>query len=375
MIPQCNPLAGYVAHKKEINSAISRVLESGWYILGKEVEAFEREFSDWLGVTHSIAVASGTDAIELALRACGIGQGDVVATVSHTAVATVSAISRVGATPVFADIGEDYLMSPSSLLEILEDKYTPKPKAIIVVHLYGAMAEMPIILKIARDYNLVVVEDCAQAHGASLLGKKSGGWGDVGCFSFYPTKNLGALGDGGAVVTQSDEIACRLRMLRQYGWRKRYISDEVGVNSRLDELQAAVLRVKLKYLDTDNEKRHIIAALYRKGLKDTPLVLPKAYSGSGHVYHQFVIQSNVRDALAKKLKTAGVETAIHYPAAIHQQPAYSRKSYCPIALSITEKIIPYILSLPIFPGMTDLEAEKVLDAILDVLSGGGISEI
>ncbi len=365
MIPQCNPKANYLAHKQEIEAAITRVLESGWYILGKEVSSFEKEFANYIGVSHAVGVANGTDAIELALRAFGIGHGDIVATVSHTAVATVSAISRTGATPVFVDIGEDYLMSPASFVEVLEIMQPRKPKAIIVVHLYGQVAAMPTILKIANQYNIKVIEDCAQAHGASLQGRKAGAWGDIGCFSFYPTKNLGALGDGGAVVTQDDELADLIRALRQYGWRRRYISDVEGVNSRLDELQAAILRVKLKYLDADNKKRHEIAALYRDRLQDAPLNLPIENTDVQHVYHQFVIQTSNRNLLAEALKMAGVATSVHYPAAVHQQAAYANETYRPLVLSMTEKILPGILSLPIFP---EIAANDVIEATRVILS-------
>ena len=367
MIPQCNPKANYLAHRQEIDGAIARVLESGRYILGTEVEAFEEEFADYIGVSHAIGVASGTDAIELALRACGIGHGDIVATVSHTAVATVSAISRTGATPVFVDSGEDFLMSPASLAEVLETMRPQKPKAVIVVHLYGQVADMPAILKLVNRHDTKVIEDCAQAHGASLQGRKAGTWGDLGCFSFYPTKNLGALGDGGAVVISDNELADRIMMLRQYGWHRRYSSDEIGINSRLDELQAAVLRVKLKGLDADNQKRQKIATLYREHLNGAIIVLPNSNPNGEHVYHQFVIQTDNRDLMVEGLQSKGVATSVHYPVAVHQQPAYSNPDYCPCDLPITEKIIPRILSLPMFPGMTDHDAKEVSDSVLFLL--------
>lgn len=368
MIPQSNPKASYLAHKQEIDEAVSRVLESGWYILGKEVEAFEAEFADYLDVEHAIGVASGTDAIELALRALGVGIGDAVATVSHTAVATVAAILRCGAEPRFIDVGEYFTMNPESLAEVLG--LCPNIKAVVVVHLYGQMADMPVILESAKKHNVMVIEDCAQAHGASLKGKKAGSWGDIGCFSFYPTKNLGALGDAGAVVTKDDKLAEHVRILRQYGWRKRYISDEQGVNSRLDEIQAAVLRVKLKHLDSDNDKRREVTVSYREYLKDTPMQLPKENPCIKHVYHQFVIQSPKRDLLAERLRAAGVATAIHYPAAVHQQPAYSRSVYCPLDLVVTEKIIPMILSLPMFPELAIQNVRNVADAVLNACSIG-----
>ena len=365
MIPQSNPGASYLAYKDEIDSAIQRVLTSGWYILGQEVESFEKEFAAYIGVEHAIGVANGTDALELALRACGVEAGDSVITVSHTAVATASAISRIGAKPIFVDIDEDFLISSSGLKEVLKMSSSIRPKAIIVVHLYGQPADMPSLVELANEYGMVVIEDCAQAHGALLHNRRVGSWGGIGCFSFYPTKNLGALGDGGAVVTDDSKLADKVTMLRQYGWRQRYISDEKGLNSRLDELQAAVLRVKLRGLDMANQKRREIASCYRHKLEGSSIISPQEKPVCNHVYHQFVIQSTQRDLLAMKLMNSGVATAIHYPAAVHQQPAYSNNKYCPMQLLVTERIVSQILSLPIFPEMHIRDACYVADAILN----------
>jgi len=364
VIPQCNPKAGYQAHQAEIDAAIARVLNSGRYILGEEVEAFEREFAAWLGVAHAVGVANGTDAIELALRAAGIREGDKVATVSHTAVATVAAIRRCGALPVFVDVdADDYTMSPSSLEAALD--LVPDIKAVVVVHLYGQMADMPRILDVARARDLVVIEDCAQAHGAALNDRKAGTWGDFGCFSFYPTKNLGALGDGGAVVTDNAAAAERLSALRQYGWDEMRSSQLEGVNSRLDELQAAVLRVRLRGLDDDNARRRQIAAAYQTGLAGVANVgLPASRAGYDHVYHQFVIRCRRRAALMDTLKREGIGCAIHYPKPAHQQPAYHDARFAPVPLPHTEILVEEILSLPMFPELRERDVERVVALIM-----------
>lgn len=362
MIPQCNPKAGYLSYKSEIDAAIARVLNSGRYILGEEVEAFEKEFSAWLGIRHAIGVANGTDAIELALRASGIGVGDKVATVSHTAVATVAAIRRCGALPVFVDIEPDYYtMSPASLESALG--LVPDIKAVVIVHLYGQMAYMPAILETAKRYELIVIEDCAQAHGASLYERKAGTWGDVAAFSFYPTKNLGALGDGGMVVTNDDTMAERLRAMRQYGWDADRESRIEGVNSRLDEIQAAILRVKLAHIGEANAAREHIAQVYLQGLAELERVrLPMLRDGARHVWHQFVMRCKERDHLMTCLRKAGVACAIHYPKAAHMMPAYAGCSFTPISLEETEKAVGEIISLPMFPELTDKQVERVIAA-------------
>ncbi len=363
MIPQCSPKANYFALKGEIDAAIQRVLESGWYVLGEEVNAFEREFAQWLGVGYAVGVASGTDAIELALRAHGIGEGDKVATVSHTAVATVAGIRHCGAVPRFVDIDPlRFTMDPASLEELLARE--PDVRAVVVVHLYGQMADMPAIMEVARQYDLVVIEDCAQAHGAELSGRRAGIWGDAAAFSFYPTKNLGALGDGGVVVTDDPEIAKRLRALRQYGWDGERISQIEGVNSRLDELQAAILRVKLRHLETMNAARARIARRYLKGLAQLAgIQLPFAAADARHVWHQFVIRCPERDRLAAHLRASGTGCAIHYPKAVHMMPAYALTEYAPVSLTETEKCVREILSLPIYPELSDAQVEMVIQTL------------
>ena len=313
-IPQTDPRANYLAHKAQIDMAIQRVLNSGKYILGEEVEIFEQEFAAYVGISHAIGVASGTDALELALRACGIGAGDLVYTVSHTAVATVAAIELAGAVPVLVDIDPiTYTIDLNCLEKALAHPPNGKLKAIIPVHLYGQPANMVDILEMAHRYGLYVIEDCAQSHGAILSGHMTGTWGDIAAFSFYPTKNLGALGDGGMVVTDNSELAQRTSALRQYGWKKRYISEIPGFNSRLDELQAAILRVKLKYLHAENTRRIVLAPRYTAALTDSGLILPICRKDARHVYHQYVVRSPQRDAVQDYLLAHGIGTLIHYP--------------------------------------------------------------
>ncbi len=370
MIYQSNPKANYISHKTEIDRAIKQVLESGWYILGNEVLSFEQEFAQNMDIAHAVGVASGTDALELALRTCGIGQGDFVVTVSHTAVATAAAIARTGAKPLFVDIEPNtFTMAPQFLKELLRTWKYKKPKAVIPVHLYGQAANMPEILDISHQYNLFVIEDCAQAHGATCHGRKVGTWGDLACFSFYPTKNLGALGDGGIVTTNDKKLAEKLMWLREYGWRERYISDITGgINSRLDELQAAILRVKLPHLNTENELRRQIAKVYNNILSQNEcIILPKITNGNQSVYHQYVIQVKERDALRSYLKDQSIGTSIHYPKPIHQQDAFSDKHLCPLPLLSTEKVVSHILSLPIYPELEISKCEKVAQQILKYL--------
>jgi dTDP-4-amino-4,6-dideoxygalactose transaminase len=370
MIPQSNPKANYLAHKAEIDTAINQVLESGWYILGNEVSSFEREFAKNMGAAQAVGVASGTDALEIALRACGIGEGDFVITVSHTAVATAAAIERARARPVFIDIDPTHFtMAPKQLEALLTSwPFSQKPKAVIPVHLYGQPANMPEILKIARQHRLFIIEDCAQAHGATINGQKVGTWGDLGCFSFYPTKNLGALGDGGIVITNDDKLAEQLRWLREYGWRTRYVSDiPGGINSRLDEIQAAILRVKLKYLNKENEHRRTIAQNYTTLLNNNKsITLPQTMTGTAPVFHQYVIRVKERDALRLALKEQGINTLIHYPVPIHQQPAFSDNQLCP--LPHTEQAASQILSLPMYPELTNQEVEKIAQTLLRLIT-------
>ena len=351
-IPQSNPKANYLAHKSEIDAAFARVLDSGRYILGREAEAFENEFAAYLGVKHAVGAANGTDSIVLALRACGVGPSDGVLTVSHTAVATVAAVELAGAAPILVDIDPGtFTLDPNRLADAVRRDWGVPLKAIVAVHLYGHPADMPAIMEIANRTGIAVVEDCAQSHGATLGGIHTGAWGHVAAFSFYPTKNLGALGDGGAVVTNNPALADRVRRLREYGWRARYVSDEPGMNSRLDELQAAILRIKLRHLDAENFRRREIAALYDRALSQMGLTLPVCAADAIHVYHQYVVRSTVRDALRSALSKHEIDTLIHYPVPVHLQPAY-RGRIRHAALQQTEAVTAQILSLPMFPELT-----------------------
>jgi dTDP-4-amino-4,6-dideoxygalactose transaminase len=364
-LPPTDPKANYLAHKQEIDQAIHCVLDSGWYILGQEVAAFEKEFADYLGVSQAVGVGNGTDALEIALRACGVGVGDAVITVSHTVVATVAAIELVGAMPVLVDIDPiTFTLDPNLLEDTIKEHQGSRIKAIIPVHLYGHPADMSAIMEIARRHDLYVVEDCAQSHGAAIKGRKTGTWGHLAAFSFYPTKNLGALGDGGAVVTDDQELAQKLRFLREYGWKQRYISDIVGMNTRLDEIQAAVLRVKLRYLDAENAQRRQLAEVYNSRLGDTPLILPEVSKDVDSVYHQYVVESAQRDALKDFLKNNSVGTLIHYPIPVHRQPAYqNRVGVGSGGLQKTEDVVTKILSLPMYPQMISDQAQQVADLI------------
>lgn len=360
MILCSNPQAQYHAHKEAIDGAISRVLSKGWYILGEETKAFEAEFASYIGVAHAVGVGSGTEALHVALAACGIGEGDEVITVSHTAVATVSAIESAGATPVLVDIEPDfYTLDPAAL----ESAITSRTKAIIPVHLYGQPADLAPILEIARSHELRVIEDCAQAHGATYGGARVGSYGDLACFSFYPTKNLGAFGDGGMLVTNDPELAERAILLRQYGWADRYVSSIVGWNSRLDELQAAILRVKLPHLDADNRQRARLADQYSDALTDLGLTLPRRRPEAEHVYHLYVVRSDRRDDLQTFLKSREVAALVHYPAPVHLQPAYQGRLRGSDNLRETERAAREVLSLPIYPELKESEMQTVIEAI------------
>ncbi|MBE2200511.1 MAG: DegT/DnrJ/EryC1/StrS family aminotransferase [Anaerolinea sp.] len=359
-IPFVDLQAEYKALRAELDTAVTQTIASGWYILGAEVSAFEAEFASYIGVEHTVGVASGTDAILLGLRALGVGPGDEVITVAHTAVATIAAIELTGATPVFVDIDPDtYTLDPA----LLPAAITPRSKAIIPVHLYGHPANLDPILAVARQHKLLVLEDCAQAHGARYRGKMVGSFGDAAAFSFYPTKNLGAMGDGGAVVTRHDEVAERLYALRQYGWQQRYVSSTAGYNSRLDELQAALLRVKLAYLDGMNAARRRLANEYAQALAGLPLTLPGERPFAHHVYHLYVIQTDRRDALRAYLHARGIGTAIQYPMPVHRQPAYHHLGYPAGSLPVTEQIAARILSLPIYPTLPAAHLTGVQEAI------------
>lgn len=361
MIPCANPRAQYLSNKDAIDAAIGAVLERGRYILGEETAAFEREFAKFLGVDYAIGVGSGTEALHMALAACDVGPGHEVITVAHTAVATVAAIELCGAQPVLVDIEADgFTMDPA----LLADRITPRTKAIIPVHLYGEPADLRPIVEIARRHGLRVIEDCAQAHGATYRGRRVGTWGDMACFSFYPTKNLGALGDGGAVVSNSGELAKRAQLRREYGWAERYVSSVAGWNSRLDELQAAVLRVKLRRLDADNHARQRLARRYEDRLEAGCVRVPRRLDDRTHVYHLYVVRCDRRDALREFLAGRGVGALIHYPVPIHLQPAYAGRLAGRDGLARSEQAATEILSLPLFPELTDAEVDAVADAVL-----------
>ncbi len=359
MIPFVNLKREYTEISEEITQAIQRVVKSEWFILGEEVKKFEEEFSKYIGTKYGIGVNSGSDALFLALKALGIREGDEVITVSHTFISTVDAIVRNGAKPIFADIDPDtYCIDVTKI----EEKITNKIKAILPVHLYGHTADMQEIMKLAKKYNLFVIEDSCQAHGAEYKGKKVGSIGDLGCFSFYPIKNLGAYGDGGIIVTNNEELAEKLKMLRNYGQPKKYYHDFVGVNSRLDEIQAAILRVKLKHLDEWNERRRKVARLYNEILKDSEIVTPIEKEYAKHVYHLYVIRYKNREMLQQNLLKNGIQTQIHYPVPIHKQKAYLDLGFN-IHLSVTEKMCNEILSLPIHPFMHSDEVFSISEVI------------
>lgn len=357
MIPFANPKAQYLSHKEAIDQAIAGVLSSGSYVLGEEVRLFEKEFAAYIGSKRAIGVGSGTEALHLALKMCGIRSGDEVITVSNTAVATIAAIELAGAKPVFADIEPaTYTMNPDHFRKII----TPRTKAVIPVHLYGHPAEMDKIIAISREHGLWIIEDCAQAHGASYKGRKVGSIGDIGCFSFYPTKNLGCIGDGGAVVTDNSELAEKGRMMREYGWTEQRLSQIKGWNTRLDEIQAAVLRVKLKHLDAGNAARKHLASIYNDGLAGSKLILPTMTSGADHVYHLYVVRTEGRDRLLEFLRKEGIGAAVHYPVPVHLQPAYARMGE---NLIETERVAREILTLPIYPELSEKDVTSVTKAI------------
>ncbi len=360
MIPCCYPKSQYLAHQSEIDAAMARVLDQGRYILGEETKAFEKEFAEYIGVSHGVGVGSGTEALHSAMAACEIGPGDEVITVSHTAVATVAAIEMAGATPVLVDLEAGFFtLDPAKL----EAAITPRTRAIIPVHLYGQPAALDPIIKIARSKNLRVIEDCAQAHGATYHGRRVGSFGDIACFSFYPTKNLGAIGDGGMIVTNDPQLAGRARLLREYGWAERYVSHLSGWNSRLDELQAAILRVKLRYLDQDNAQRAAIARQYSQGLAESGFALPSLRDEATHVFHLYVIRTPRRDELQEYLAGRGIGTLVHYPVPVHLQPAYAQRFAGNALLTETEAAAREVLSLPIYPELPSSDVQAVIAAL------------
>jgi dTDP-4-amino-4,6-dideoxygalactose transaminase len=351
----------YEIIQSEIDAATARVLKSGWFILGPEVEAFENEFAQYSGTRHGIGVGSGTEALHLALLALGVRAGDEVITVPNTAVATVAAIELAGAQPVLVDVCADSMTMDSAQLEA---SITPRTRALIPVHLFGQPADLEPIIRIARKHKLAVLEDCAQAHGATFRGKRVGAFGDIAAFSFYPTKNLAAYGDGGMILTNDAQLAERARLARQYGWRERYESETHGLNSRLDELQAAILRVKLKHLDEWNHARRERAVIYTELLPNRRVRAPVEMPYGKHIYHLYVVRADRRAALAEFLKARGIGTAIHYPTPVHLQAAY-RQLAPEGALPVAEKLAREILSLPLYPELPLEDVRSVAGAIRD----------
>ena len=347
-----------IKYQSEINEAIKKVTESGWYILGKEVETFEKEFAEYCGVKYCIGVGNGLEALTLILKAWKFEKGDEVIVPANTYIASILAVSASGLTPVFVEPDiNTYNIDP----EKIEEKITPKTRAIMAVHLYGQAAEMSRINEIAKKHNLKVIEDAAQAHGAVYNGKRAGNLSDAAGFSFYPTKNLGALGDAGAITTNDDELAEKIKILRNYGAQIKYVNTYKGTNSRLDEIQAAILRVKLKYLNENNQKRREIARYYLENIKNEKIILPKIKNEDSHVWHLFVIRTEKRDELQEYLQNNNIQTLIHYPVPPHKQEAY--KEYNHLTLPVTEKIHREVLSIPISPAMEEWEIKKVVEII------------
>lgn len=365
-IPQTDPRAAYTARRADIEAAIARVLGSGRYVLGDEVATFEREFARYIGRRYCLGVASGTDALIAALRALDPDAQDYVITASHTSVATVAAIELAGARPLLIDIGAStYALDPKELARVLE-RAPGRIAAIVLVHLYGHPADSHAILALARRHGVPVIEDCAQSHGAQLGQQRLGSLGALATFSFYPTKNLAAIGDGGAILVDDPERYERLRAYRQYGWKTRQVSEFPGVCSRLDELQAAILRVRLLWLDEDNARRRQIAARYREGFAGMPLRCPPVEPDALPVFHQYVVRTPKRDALRLALERRGVSTAIHYPVPVHLQPAYrGRVALGPSGLERTEQAAREVLSLPMYAQLSDSQVERVITAVCE----------
>ncbi len=357
----------YAALQPELEAAALRVLRSGWYVLGPEVRAFEAEWAAYCGAAHCVGVANGTDALHLALRAVGVGAGDEVITAPNAAGYTAFALRLIGARPVYADVDQHtWTLDPRSAERLV----TPRTRAIVPVHLYGAPADVESLSALARRHRVALVEDCAQAHGGTAQGRPVGAWGDAACFSFYPTKNLGALGDAGAVTAADAGVAERVRRLRQYGWAAKYEAVEPqGFNSRLDELQAALLRVRMRVLAAGNERRRAHAVLYRELLASQPgLRLPA--DTSGHVYHLFVIRvlDGRRDALRQSLRERGIETAVHYPIPDYLQPAFADLGYGPGTAPVAERLANEALSLPCYPELSGEEVRAVATAVVEALA-------
>jgi dTDP-4-amino-4,6-dideoxygalactose transaminase len=370
MIPVLDLTEQYRTLKSDIDAAVEEVFSAGQFILGPNVAAFETELVAYLGAGFGIGVNSGTDALHLALRALDIGPGDEVITTPFTFVATTEAIGIVGARPVFADIDPaTFNIDPDAVAAAV----SPRTKAILPVHLYGAPAPMRQIMAIAERNGLAVVEDCAQAIGATIDGKQVGTFGDAGCFSFFPSKNLGAFGDGGFICTRSEALAARCKSLRAHGGRVKYHHEEIGVNSRLDEVQAAILRVKLPHLERWNAARRAIAAAYCARLQSLPVAVPVDVPGSRAVYHQFTIRVEERDHVQAELRAAGVQTMVYYPIPLHRQPVHADLGLADGAFPHSERAAREVLSLPIFPELTSDSVSRVTSALAEVTSRAALS--
>jgi dTDP-4-amino-4,6-dideoxygalactose transaminase len=377
LIPLADPGAAFMAHRETLLEAVARSFDTGRYILGEEVETFEYDFARYLGLAHVVGCASGTDALELVLRGLGVGPGKAVFTVSHTAVATVAAIERAGGVPVVVDIDPaSYTMDPVSLEEAIAHIRSKHPElapaVVIPVHLYGHPCDMDAILNIGDKYACPVVEDCAQAHGARYKGRIAGSMGMAAAFSFYPTKNLGALGDAGAAATNDSSLAERMRALRQYGWKERYISDAPGINSRLDPVQAAVLAVRLRHLEDDNAARRRVAAVYNIRLASCGLALPATAARAEHAFHLYVARCRERSTFMDFLRARNIASAIHYPRPVHLQPAYrGRIALAPGGLPVTEGIMGEVVSLPLFPQLGDEDVGRVCAVVREWAKADG----
>ena len=344
--------------RKEIDDRIKKILDKGWYLLGDEDKTFEKHFAEFCGVKHCIACANGLDALTLIIRAYEFGVGDEIIVPANTYIASILAISENGCTPILVEPDiNTYNINP----DLIEEKITNKTKAIMVVHLYGQAVQMDEIWNLAKKYNLKVIEDSAQGHGAYYNGKRTGNLGDASGFSFYPGKNLGCMGDGGCVTTNDDELAAKIRAIANYGSHKKYCNLYKGINSRLDEIQAAVLDVKLPHLDADNERRREISKYYRENIKNPKIILPKVYDENAHVWHIFAIRCEERDKLQKYLEENNIQTNIHYPTPPHKQGAYKEQEK--ISYPISEEIHRTELSLPISPVLTDDEVKKVVEVM------------
>lgn len=350
---------GFLKYQDEFEQKAIEVLRSGWYVLGKEVESFEQEFAAYTGSKYCVGLASGLDALWLAFRVLGIGAGDEVLVQGNTYIASVMGITINGATPIFVEPDEYYNIDVTKL----EEKITEKTKAILVVHLYGQASGMDEVVRICKKHNLKLVEDCAQSHGACFNGKMTGTFGDIGCFSFYPSKNLGGFGDGGAIVTDDAKIAADMKMYRNYGSEKRYYNKVVGANSRLDEIQAGLLRVRLSHIQELTEERLRLAENYTKGIHNSRIKLPKVRPGSDSVWHQYVIQCEDRQELIDYLNQREIGTIIHYPIPPHLSEAYAYLGYHKGSFPITEHDADTVLSIPMYNGMTEEEQQEVIDSL------------